>query len=103
MKYFTNLGKQYENGCRKYIKELQSMETEANDRRTRDRELMDQYKQKQNELAVLLEEKMILRKSLEERNQLEKLLGQNGISLLVSNQKDQINDHQDLSNEGLVN
>ena len=89
-KCLRKLGKQYENGCRKYIKELQSMEIEANERRTRDRELMDQYKQKQSELAVLLEEKMILRKSLEERNQLEKLLGQNGISLLVaSNANDQ--------------
>lgn len=83
-KCLRKLGKQYENGCRKYMKELQSMEVEANERRARDRDLMDQYKQKQSELAVLLEEKMILRKSLEERNQLEKLLGQNGISLLVA-------------------
>ena len=88
-KCLRKLGKQYENGCRKYLKDLQDMENEANDRRTRDRELMDQYKQKQNELAILLEEKMILRKSLEERNQLEKLLGQNGISLLVANQNEQ--------------
>lgn len=83
-KCLRKIGKQYENGCRKYMKELQSMEIEANERRARDRDLLDQYKQKQSELAVLLEEKMILRKSLEERNQLEKLLGQNGISLLVA-------------------
>lgn len=88
-KCLRKLGKQYENGCRKYLKEIQEMESEATERRNRDRELMDQYKQKQNELAILLEEKMILRKSLEERNQLEKLLGQNGISLLVANQTEQ--------------
>lgn len=70
------------------------MESEANDRRNRDRELLDQFKQKQNELAVLLEEKMILRKSLEERNQLEKLLGLNGLNLLVANEKEQANEVQ---------
>lgn len=93
-KCLRKLGKQYENGCRKYIKELQTMEAEANERRARDRELMDQYKQKQSELAVLLEEKMILRKSLEERNQLEKLLGQNGISLLVASNPNELQQPQ---------
>lgn len=93
-KCLRKLGKQYENGCRKYLKELQDMEIEANERRNRDRDLMNQYKQKECELAVLLEEKMILRKSLEERNQLEKLLGQNGISLLVANHLEKQQENQ---------